>query len=313
MRTYERPMLLSRALLSVASQSFSQWKLIVVNNGGERGPVDSAVNAASRTVSHGQEKMQILHLEERVGMETASNFALRDVGSSDYFVIHDDDDSWLPDFLDTTVSYLDEYLSYGAVVTGVYRVSETLQGNRLWPVKEEKFFLSEGRLTFRGMIGGNTFPPIAGLFRTRLLSDVGLFNEQLPVLGDWEFNLRVAEHAPFGFIPERLAKYHIRTPESDGQSANSITAGLDLHRSTKLKLQDQWLRDDISSVNKGFLSIVASLERDLEDARRKNSGLDSVNAAEIVRVLKSQSLIRKFLRGLRNPRHGYQAIRRRID
>ena len=313
MRTFERPMLLARALSSVTHQSYRNWQLIVVNNGGEPGPVDAAVATAMRTIAGGESKMRVLHTGERLGMETATNAALRDAGSSEFFVVHDDDDSWLPDFLTVAVTEMDKRPDAGAIVTGLYRITETLQGNRLWPVVEEEFFLSEGRLTFRGIIAGNTFPPIAALFRTRLLSEVGYFDESLPVLGDWEFNIRAVQHAPFVYVPQRLAKYHIRTPESDGNSANSITAGLATHRSVRLQLQDRWLRDTTSSPNLGLISMLASVERDLDEMKRRRSSIDDSSAVEIAKAMKSQSMSRKILRGLRNPRHGIRAIKRRVD
>ena len=320
MRTYERPILLARALASVSQQSYGHWQLVVVNNGGDPAPVDQAVASAAKTVRDGDHKMRVIHLKDRVGMEEASNTGLRDAGRSDFFVIHDDDDSWLPDFLSVAVTQLDQHIHASAVVTGIYRITETLQGNRLWPVTEEEFFLSDGRLTYRGLLGGNTFPPIAAVFRSRILSEVGYFDESLPVLGDWEFNLRVVKHAPFVYVPQRLAKYHIRTPESDGNSANSITAGLSLHRSVKQQLQDRWLSEGSShsttssegEPNKGLLSMIASVERDLEESRHKRGGIDSDSAAEVARALKSQSVSRKIFRGLRNPRHGLRAVRRRL-
>lgn len=312
MRTYERPMLLARALTSVTHQSYPHWQLIVVNNGGEPGPVDAAVSAAARTVSGGEAKMRVLHLSDRLGMEAATNAALREAGRSDFFVVHDDDDSWLPDFLTVAVAEIDKRPDAGAVVTGLYRITETLQGNRLWPVQEEEFFLSEGRLTLRGIVAGNTFPPIAALFRTRLLTEVGYFDESLPVLGDWEFNVRAVQHAPFVYVPQRLAKYHIRTPESDGNSANSITAGLATHRSVRLQLHDRWLRDTTTSPNLGLIAMLASVERDLDEMTRRKSSLDDSSAAEIAKAMKTQSASRKILRGIRNPRHAMRAIKRRL-
>ncbi|MEY2768111.1 MAG: hypothetical protein RI912_1774, partial [Actinomycetota bacterium] len=46
MRTFERPVLLARAVASVCQQTFTDWELVIVNNGGAPGPVDSVVAAA---------------------------------------------------------------------------------------------------------------------------------------------------------------------------------------------------------------------------------------------------------------------------
>ncbi|MEY4391595.1 MAG: hypothetical protein RLZZ544_304, partial [Actinomycetota bacterium] len=96
MRTYERPVLLARAIAGVQQQTFRDWELIIVNNGGDPVVVDRVVDAARRTTGSGA--ISVLHLAERTGMEDASNQGLRSSGS-DYFAIHDDDDAWHPDFL----------------------------------------------------------------------------------------------------------------------------------------------------------------------------------------------------------------------
>jgi glycosyltransferase involved in cell wall biosynthesis len=61
-------------------------------------------------------------------MEAASN-AGSAVCDSDYVVIHDDDDSWLPDFLDRTVAFLDSEKGarYGGVATHSVYVSEEIR------------------------------------------------------------------------------------------------------------------------------------------------------------------------------------------
>ena len=38
----------------------------------------------------------------------------------------------------------------------------------------------------------NRFPPISFLFRRSVYDKIGGFDEELPVLGDWDFNLKVA-------------------------------------------------------------------------------------------------------------------------
>ena len=202
MRTYERPVLLARAIASVQLQKFTDWELIVVNNGGQPSVVDAVVRTAMNSTPSGI--IRVLHLADRVGMEEASNAGLA-ATDSEFFVIHDDDDSWDARFLEVAVSALLNAPNAVAAVTGVTRIYETFRGGKVWPVSHEDFPLSQGRLTYRGMIGGNTFPPIAALFRRSLLTTVGNFDSSLPVLGDWEFNLRAVTVGEFAFVAERLA------------------------------------------------------------------------------------------------------------
>lgn len=289
MRTYERPVMLARAIASVQNQTFRDWTLIIVNNGGNPGPVEDVVRVAKSATPCGD--IRVLHLSERVGMEEASNRGLA-ATESDFFAIHDDDDSWNARFLEVAVDGMRAHPSAAAVVTGIYRIHELYRDGKIRPVHSEKFYLSEERLTFRGMIGNNTFPPIAALFQRRLLSEIGEFDSSLPVLGDWEFNLRAVLAGGFVYIPERLANYHTRTPDSETASGNSITVGIDLHHQIRGQLQKRWLEEpNIDGVNKGALSIATFAADNPNTVRR---------------------VWRTILAGVKNPLRGARAVWRII-
>ena len=289
MRTYERPVLLARAIASVQNQTFRDWTLIIVNNGGNPGPVDDVVRVAKSATPNGD--IRVLHLSERVGMEEASNRGLA-ATQSEYFAIHDDDDSWAARFLEVAVEEMHAHPSAAAVVTGINRIHELYRDGKVRPMRAEDFFLNEERLTYMGMIGNNTFPPIAALFQRRLLQEVGEFDSSLPVLGDWEFNLRAVLAGGFVFVPERLANYHTRTPESETASGNSITVGIDLHHEVRGQLQKRWLNEpNIDGVNKGELSIASYVDE---------------------RPLQNRGLMSMIAVGIKNPTRAARAVARRI-
>ena len=271
MRTYERPIMLARAITSVCKQTFADWSLLIVNNGGQPEVVDNVVAVAKISWPHAP--IHVIHLHDRLGMEEASNVALQQ-SDSEFFAIHDDDDTWRPTFLEKTVPALKARPDAVAVVAGITRIHELARGRTLRPQKSELFWLDESRLTFDGMIGNNTFPPIAALFRRSLLSTVGFFDSTLPVLGDWEFNLRAVTAGPFLFLPERLANYHTRTPDSDAATGNSITVGQDQHRRIKEALMTRWENDRTpDGENKGVVARRAHeefLRREAEIAQQAN-------------------------------------------
>lgn len=312
MRTFERPVLLARAIASVCQQTHGDWELVIVNNGGAPGPVDDVVAAARAGSVRGT--ITVVHLPGRIGMEAASNAGLR-ASRSEFFAIHDDDDAWHPEFLAVTTRVLADHPQRAAVVTSLTKVIETMKGSKVWPVREESFWLNPGRLTFRGMIGANTFPPVAALFRRSVLDEVGWFDESLPVLGDWEFNLRAVRAGGFEFEPRVLARYHVRTPESDRASSNSIVDGESLHRSVKLQLQDRWLGETVDGVNKGLLSVAAQAADDATETRV--SGVRSVAEVDVeaianrtADILGVRRPVRRLLRGLRHPGHALRAVKR---
>lgn len=306
MRTCERPVLLARAIASVRAQTFGDWELVVVNDGGNPATVDAVVDAARAGTGAGS--IRVIHLAERGGMEAASNAALR-TASAGFFAIHDDDDTWHPRFLEVATGLL-AGSSHAAVVTGVTRVHETMRGSKVWPVGEERVPLSAGRVSYAGMIGGNTFPPIAALFRRSLLDAVGWFDETLPVLGDWEFNLRAVHQGGFLFHDEPLARYHTRTPDSDEGAGNTITSRRELHHSTRALLQDRWLAEPpVNGVNKGQLSI-AALAVNLVDERLSGAVDAEAIAGRTAEIIETRRPLRRLLRAAKNPSHGVRALTR---
>lgn len=308
MRTYERPVLLARALASVRAQTHTGIDLVVVNNGGDPSRVDAVVSAS------GLDAVRVMHLSTRVGMEAASNAALAG-STAEFFAIHDDDDAWHPRFLETTVAALTSRTDAVAAVTGVTRVFETMIGKTVFPVREEVMVIDDGRLTLRGMIGHNPFPPIGALFRRRVLDSVGMFDESLPVLGDWEFNLRAVTIGPFVFVPEQLARYHTRTPESDVSSGNSITVGVDLHRTVKKQLQDRWLAEPpVNGVNKGELSVQAEAAIEAEELRlRVEASTREAIDRQVAEIIATRSLSHRLRAVIRHPSRGMLAIKRRLS
>jgi glycosyltransferase involved in cell wall biosynthesis len=60
MRTYERPVLLARAIASVQLQTFTDWELVVVNNGGQPAGVDAVVRTAMNATPSGT--IRVIHL-----------------------------------------------------------------------------------------------------------------------------------------------------------------------------------------------------------------------------------------------------------
>ena len=299
MRTYERPVLLARAIASVQNQTFSDWELIIVNNGGDPDGVESVVSVARNTT--GTSKITVLHLPERVGMEEASNQGLR-ATSSEYFAIHDDDDSWRPTFLETAVRTFSSHPVASAVLTGVTRVHETFKSGKVWPEKHENFPLDDARLTYERLIGGNTFPPIAALFRRSLLDSAGYFDPSLPVLGDWEFNLRAVRRGKFVFVPERLANYHTRTPESDRAAGNSITVGEDLHLRVKRELQERWDSEmEPHGKTKGAFS--RKVEAEVEEAEARLQA----EIAEAQHAQSQRSTVRRIAGAVRDPKRAVRA------
>jgi len=256
-RTKNRPVLLKRALESVLGQSFQNWTMVIVNDGGNAEAVDKLVNYYS---VQAQGRIKVIHNEVSLGMEAASNIGIRSV-ETDYFVIHDDDDSWASEFLTFAVAELEQAHAKNprikGVITRVNKVFERIEGNivvveRVEPLRP---WLKEGLLPLDSMLSENQFSPIQFLYKYDVFKELGLYREDLPVLGDWEFNIRFMLRYDIQLVPQFLAFYHHRETDLHSAYGNSITSSIDKHMFFRQLLCNEWLRNDIASGSSDTTSI----------------------------------------------------------
>ena len=176
-------------------------------------------------------------------MEAASNIGIKN-SQSDYIIIHDDDDSWDPRFLEETVDFLQENdRIFEGVVTQCFYVSETIAGDQVVECRSYPYNDWVDSIHLAEMTVGNIFAPIAFLFSRKVYDQIGGYDETLPVLGDWDFNLRFLLEADIGFLPKRLARYHHRDQAvKAGNYSNSLTGGVNLHASYNALVRNKFVR-----------------------------------------------------------------------
>lgn len=208
-RTRWREWMLSRCLLDVLSQTYPHWILQVVNDGGNAAMVDRIL-AVYEPFMRG--RLHVLHLSAQVGMEAASNLGIRQ-HKAGFVAIHDDDDTWHPEFLERMVGHLESTGGH-AVVCHSDMVFEDVSPGRYEPVDTQPFCRRTGCIRPEDLAVVNQFPPISLLYRQTVHEQTGFYQESLPVLGDWAFNKQLAQLAPLDLLPEVLAFWHRRTDTS---------------------------------------------------------------------------------------------------
>ncbi|KFB78419.1 MULTISPECIES: glycosyltransferase family A protein [Candidatus Accumulibacter] len=267
-RTRNRPLMLARALDSVSGQTFRDVSWIIVNDGGEPAAVESIAEQGRQrglpTAVH--------HHPQSLGMEAASNVGIR-ASDSEFIVIHDDDDSWEPAFLDASVSFLREFPRYAGVVTQSTKVEEEVLPEIIRILARSPFNPDLLSIYLHEMAQENTFPPISFLYRRSVINTVGLYAEDLPVLGDWDFNLRFLENYDIGVIPKALANYHHRRSLTDAQShyGNSLYAGQNRHIEYDAIVRNRLLRRDLALGKQGLGWLVATGRQHLTLRRLDNT------------------------------------------
>jgi glycosyltransferase involved in cell wall biosynthesis len=255
-RTKNRGVLLRRAAESVASQTFEDYCWVVVNDGGDPVVVDAIIAKSGIP----QKRVRVVHNEHSLGMEAASNIGIRQV-SSEFIAIHDDDDSWDPAFLEKTVQFLrnQNRRLYAGVVTYSNYVSEVIRGEEIVRLGEKPYQHRLAGIELEAVIERNLFPPISFLFERNVWKSVGGFDETLPVLGDWLFNLEFLLFGDIGVLPETLAFYHHRDSHEPVpvEYRNTVVDQMDLHRRYTPLVRNRFMR---SNLNQSVVSLRLAMQ-----------------------------------------------------
>lgn len=246
-RTRSRPLLLERAVSSVLGQTDGDFVHVIVNDGGDPQELRRVLDPHAERYAG---RLLVIDNAESLGMEAASNVGIR-ASDSELVVIHDDDDSWHPDFLARTTAWLAAHRSLANVrgcVTRAMEVTEQIVESRVVESARTRMSYDARDLTLWRMCAGNFFAPICFIYAREALDAVGLYREDLPVQGDWEFNLRFMKQFDLGFVDEPLANYHVRSARSQSGGAYGNSIGMpEKHQFYNRLLRNEFLRLDIAA------------------------------------------------------------------
>lgn len=268
-RTKDRELLLERSLNSVLSQTYRDFIAVVVNDGGSGSNVDKLIKKLD------DKRIKAVHNEESLGRWPAANQGIKSV-KSDYIVLLDDDDSWKPEFLKTSVDYLTNNKSNG-VATSSLRVKEDVQGGKIIKIHEAPYYTYDGLpiLAYK-LFQENLVPTNAFLFRRSAYDTVGGYNELMQVSADWEFNRRFVEDFDIDTIPDQLAVIHHRFSAGASSSlSNTVIAGRLTHKQTEIRQLNNSFRNDIKSgAHKGILE--NELRYQLKNQQKMQQDIDII-------------------------------------
>lgn len=194
--TYNRPVLLARAIESVLAQTFSDWELLVVDNGST-----DSTEEMIRKFQERDKRIRYL-MEKKKGAGAARNRGLKE-SQGKWFAFLDDDDEWLPEKLTQQAAFVESHPEMGLLYAQAYVKDRNGKTVGMKPS-------TKPALNFLELIRGNTIPLLTVLVRRRCLEKVGGFVESFQgVAEDYNLWLRVAKEFPIGYLPQPLAVYHL--------------------------------------------------------------------------------------------------------
>ena len=253
-RTKNRPVLLRRAAESVARQIYTNLEWVVVNDGGDLSAVRTVIDQSLADPS----KITICHNPQSLGMEAASNAGIRN-SNSEWIVIHDDDDSWHPNFLIDAATFLRQNRGlYAGVITGTLYITEEIVGDEVIEHSRVPYQDWVKSVQLAEMATGNFFAPIAFVYERGIYNKVNGYDPKLPVLGDWDFNLRFLLEADIGVVDKQLAYYHHRPAAVAGAYSNSVVGGIDKHLSYNAIVRNKYIRESADNPKMAALASLIS-------------------------------------------------------
>ncbi|WP_245861142.1 glycosyltransferase family 2 protein [Microbacterium aurantiacum] len=237
-RTKDRPTLLARALDDIVGQSFSAWHVVIVNDGGDSDALVALVDSLDEQV---RAKVSVIDHDVSLGRSAAANAGVSSL-STEYVVLHDDDDLWDADFLALSVEWLDRTPADIGVVSRTDIVYERFDGERFVETDREPFWAKMKQISYADLLQVNRFVPIAYVYRRVVHDEVGLYRVDIHAAEDWEFNLRVCRKYPIGFIDGPARAFWMQRRDVTGALGNSMFVLAAEHEYYDRLIRDEALR-----------------------------------------------------------------------
>jgi glycosyltransferase involved in cell wall biosynthesis len=242
-RTMDRPQLLARTLDSLLAQTFQDWELVIVNGGTEQG---LEVSLGPRRTALA-ERLKILPFQNpRPGMRGVPLNHGATNSAGEFITVLDDDDTWSPDFLETMLRTLDKAPAgedVGGIVCQTRIIEESSVEEGLTPLRDYTLNADLFNVTLAKLAVVNAFCIHAFIYRRRAFESVGGYSERLPVVEDWDFNLRFLCQYEVVVLPRVLTHYHLRPSVVSGADANSQHAEFDQHKFYEARVINEAIRN----------------------------------------------------------------------
>lgn len=204
MPSYNHERFIASAIGSVLAQTFGDFELVIVDDGSRDG---------SRDVISGfsDSRIRPIFLPQNVGACEAMNIAVR-AGRAPLVAVCNSDDEWMPERLERQLPILAEGSDIGAVFSNAEWIDQ--DGN---PTAQPKIpgatdvFAQPNRsrwMWLRNLIEeGNCLCHPSLLIRRAVYDRVGLYDNRLRQLPDFDMWLRVARAFDIFVMPEKLIRF----------------------------------------------------------------------------------------------------------
>src|SRR5690554_1147533 len=227
--THNRPAGLQDALASLLKQTVLPDEVVVVDDGSQESVPKTIFDFFLAEV-----EVKLLRNEKPMGGNNARNRGVL-ASTSDYIAFLDDDDAFKPNKIEELKKAI--YASNEADI--IYHPAHIHMANEGVSYFSKPKAFKDGEDVFRHLLVKNVIggTPMVTIKR-RSLVDVGLFDEKMPALQDYELWLRMAKAgASFYYVDKALTDYEQKT------RAKSITKNDDAIRKARALLDEKYFNE----------------------------------------------------------------------
>ncbi|WP_347272769.1 glycosyltransferase family 2 protein [Candidatus Kuenenia sp.] len=189
--TYNRSVLLQRAVQSVLSQSYSNLEVLIIDDA-------STLDYSDVLKEFDDTRIRYIRHEQNKGPAASRNTGIR-LAQGAYIAFNDDDDVWDNEKLEKQMHRMQASEdNVGLVFSKYKKILKDGSEKEILPANQDISHCHRLLLEYC-FIGTPTV-----LIKRECIEKSGAFDENLPCLEDWDLWIRVSKYYSFAYIPENL-------------------------------------------------------------------------------------------------------------
>jgi glycosyltransferase involved in cell wall biosynthesis len=204
--TYNRAHIIEKAIQSVLKQTYQDFEIIIIDDGSK-----DDTEKIIRGFQEKDNRIKYIRFEENKGAAAARNAGIN-MSKGEYITFQDSDDEWVIDKLEKQMKVIETSSENIVVYCGFWRID----GDEKTYIPDINISNREGNI-HKELLKRNFIGTPSILLLKKNLEKIGMFDENLSRLQDWDLAIRLSKYYNFKLIDEPL---YISYVLSDSISAN---------------------------------------------------------------------------------------------
>ncbi len=245
---YNGAKMIGEAIESVIAQTYQNWELIIVNDCSTDNTLEVAQKYADKDA-----RIRVISNEKNSKLPATLNHGFREA-KGEYWTWTSDDNLLMPTMLEEMSGYLDAHPEFGMVVSDRFNIDEN--GTIIAEVRTPDN-LNDDLISNNGV--GASF-----MYRSEVAKQAGVYSEELFLVEDYEYWLRLSFLTKIDTLHKLLYKYRVHGGSLSATRKEGIAAA-------KVKMRIQYLpkvEEKLKANRKGLLLYYYRIADNLKGKQR---------------------------------------------